>query len=379
VGVKIYGSNLDSIYNISRKVEASLKGIEGLEDLYVEQLTGGKYLDIKIRRKDAARYGLNIDDVNMVIESALGGMILTTTVEGRERFSVNLRLAQEYRNDIDEIKRIPIQTMKYGVLPLSSVADVKVSEGPPMINSENAMLRGTVLFNVRGRDMGSVVNDAKKRIEETFKQLPQGYYIDWSGQYENQVRAEQRLKVIIPIVMLIIAFILYVTFNSFKAVAIVFISVPVALMGGVYSLYYYNVNFSVAVAVGFIALFGVAVETGVLMIAYLNDSIKKLVAAKGNGPENISDDDLKETFLLGATQRVRPLLMTVLANILGLIPVMTATGTGSDVMKPIAIPFVFGLITSTLFVLIVLPVIYNLLKEWELKKHGKLVVLEIKD
>jgi Cu(I)/Ag(I) efflux system membrane protein CusA/SilA len=179
--------------------------------------------------------------------------------------------------------------------------------------------------------------------------------------------------------MLIIAFILYVTFNSFKAVAIVFISVPVALMGGVYSLYYYNVNFSVAVAVGFIALFGVAVETGVLMIAYLNDSIKKLVAAKGNGPENISDDDLKETFLLGATQRVRPLLMTVLANILGLIPVMTATGTGSDVMKPIAIPFVFGLITSTLFVLIVLPVIYNLLKEWELKKHGKLVVLEIKD
>jgi Cu(I)/Ag(I) efflux system membrane protein CusA/SilA len=269
--------------------------------------------------------------------------------------------------------------MKYGVLPLSSVADVKVSEGPPMINSENAMLRGTVLFNVRGRDMGSVVNDAKKRIEETFKQLPQGYYIDWSGQYENQVRAEQRLKVIIPIVMLIIAFILYVTFNSFKAVAIVFISVPVALMGGVYSLYYYNVNFSVAVAVGFIALFGVAVETGVLMIAYLNDSIKKLVAAKGNGPENISDDDLKETFLLGATQRVRPLLMTVLANILGLIPVMTATGTGSDVMKPIAIPFVFGLITSTLFVLIVLPVIYNLLKEWELKKHGKLVVLEIKD
>ena len=379
MGVKIYGNDLDSIYEISRKVEASLKGIKGLEDLYVEQLTGGKYLDIKIKRKDAARYGLNIDDVNMVIESALGGMILTTTVEGRERFSVNLRLAQEYRNDIDEIKRIPIQTMKYGVIPLSSVADVKVTEGPPMINSENAMLRGTVLFNVRGRDMGSVVNDAKRKIEETFKQLPQGYYIDWSGQYENQVRAQQRLKIIIPLVMLIIAFILYITFHSFKAVAIVFISVPVALMGGVYSLYYYNVNFSVAVAVGFIALFGVAVETGVLMIAYLNDSLKNLVKVKGNGPENISNEDLKETFLFGATQRVRPLLMTVLANIIGLIPVLASTGTGSDVMKPIAIPFVFGLVTSTLFVLIVLPVIYNLLKEWELTKQGGLAVLNIKE
>lgn len=379
VGVKIYGNNLDSIYVISRKIEASLKGIPGLQDLYVEQLTGGKYLDIKIRRPDAARYGLNIDDINMVIESALGGMILTTTVEGRERFSVNLRLAQEYRNDLDEIKRIPIQTMSYGVLPLSAVADVKVTEGPPMINSENAMLRGTVLFNVRGRDMGGVVNDAKQRIEDTFKQLPQGYYIDWSGQYENQIRAQQRLKIIIPIVMLIIAFILYITFHSVKAVLVIFISIPVALMGGVYSLYFYDVNFSVAVAVGFIALFGVAVETGVLMIAYMNDTIRKLVAEKGNGIQNISLSDLKEAILFGATQRVRPLLMTVLANILGLIPVLLSTGTGSDVMKPIAIPFVFGLITSTLFVLIVLPVIFNLLKEWELEKHNELLVFENKE
>lgn len=379
VGVKIYGNNLDTIYNIGHQVENALKGIPGLADLYVEQLTGGKYLDIKIRRPDAARYGLNIDDVNMVIESALGGMVLTTTVEGRERFNVNLRLAQEYRNDIDEIKRIPIQTIKYGVLPLSSVADVKVSEGPPMINSENAMLRGTVLFNIRGRDMGSVVKDAKHKIEETFKQLPQGYYIEWSGQYENQVRAQQRLKIIIPMVLLVIAFILYITFHSFKAVAVVFISVPVALMGGVYSLYYYHVNFSVAVAVGFIALFGVAVETGVLMIAYLNDTIRKLVLSKGNGPQNISLPDLKGAILFGATQRVRPLLMTVLANIIGLIPVLATTGTGSDVMKPIAIPFVFGLVTSTLFVLIVLPVIFNLLKEWELKKRGQLIVLEVQE
>jgi len=379
VGIKVLGNNLDSIYSIARRIESSLKGIRGLQDLYVEQLTGGKYLDIRIRRPDAARYGLNIDDVNMVIESALGGMVLTSTVEGRERFSVNLRLGQEYRSDFDQIKRIPLQTVKYGVIPLSAVADVDISEGPPMISSENAMLRGTVLFNVRGRDMGSVVNEAKRRIENAFRQLPQGYYIDWSGQYENQARAEARLKTIIPIVLIVIAFILYITFGSFKAVGIVFISIPVALMGGVYSLYYYHVNFSVAVAAGFIALFGVAVETGVLMIAYLNDSIKKLIDTRGNGPANISDQDLKQTFLDGATKRVRPLLMTVLANIIGLIPVLASTGTGSDVMKPIAIPFVFGLITSTLFVLIVLPVIYHLVKEWELKKYGKLTVLNIKE
>ena len=347
--------------------------------MYVEQLTGGKYLDIKIRRRDIARYGLNVDDVNMVIESALGGMILTTTVEGRERFNVNLRLAQEYRNDIHEIERIPIQTTNYGVVPISAVADVKITEGPPMISSENAMLRGTVLFNVRGRDMGSVVKDAKERIDEAFKRLPQGYYIEWSGQYENQVRANQRLSIIIPIVFLIIAFILFITFHSYKAVLMVFVSIPVALIGGVYSLYFYNVNFSVAVAVGFIALFGVAVSTGVLMISYLNDTVKKLVQEKGNNPQAISLRALKEAILFGATQRVRPLLMTVLANILGLIPVLVSTGTGSDVMKPITIPFVFGLITATLFVLIVLPVIFNLVKEWELKKSGKLEIMQISE
>ena len=377
VGIKIYGKNLDSIYNIGRQVEKTITGIEGLEDLYVEQLTGGKYLDIKIRRRDIARYGLNVDDVNMVIESALGGMNLTTTVEGRERFNVNLRLAQDYRNDIDEIKRIPVQTMNYGVVPLSAVAEIKITEGPPMINSENAMLRGTVLFNVRGRDMGSVVKEAKQRVDEAFNKLPQGYYVEWSGQYENQVRANKRLSIIIPIVLLIIAFILFITFHSYKAVLMVFISVPVALIGGVYSLYFYNVNFSVAVAVGFIALFGVAVSTGVLMISYMNDTIKKLVQEKGNSSKTISLPILKEAILFGATQRVRPLLMTVLANILGLIPVLASTGTGSDVMKPITIPFVFGLITATLFVLIVLPVVYNLVREWELKRHGKMEVLEI--
>jgi Cu(I)/Ag(I) efflux system membrane protein CusA/SilA len=375
VGVKIYGQNLDSIYDISLRVEKALKDVDGLADLYVEQLTGGKYLTIKINRKEIARYGLSVDDVNMLVESALGGMNLTTTVEGRQRFNVSIRLAQDFRNDLSEIKRIPIQTSQYGPVPLAALADISVKEGPPMINSENALLRGTVLFNVRGRDMGSVVNDAKKKIDEEFKKLPKGYFIEWSGQYENQVRAQNRLKIIIPIVMLVIAFILYFTFRSAQAVLIVFISIPVALVGGVYSLYFYHVNFSVAVAVGFIALFGVAVEVGVIMITYLNNSMGELV--KNN--VNITSDDIRTAIFKGASPRVRPILMTNLANILGLIPVLASTGVGSDVMKPIAIPFVFGLITAVFFVLIILPLMYEILKERELKKFGKLKVLDIKE
>lgn len=377
IGIKIYGQELDTIYNIARQIEKSLQGIEGLADLYVEQLTGGKYLDIKINREEIARYNLSIEEVNMIIEMALGGMPLTQTVEGRQRFSVSMRLAQDFRSDIAEIKRTPIQTANYGVVPLSAVADIEFSEGPPMINSENAMLRGTVLFNVRGRDMGSVVSDAKKRIETDFKKLPKGYFIEWSGQYENKVRAEKRLKIIIPITLLIIAFVLYFTFHSVKEMLIVLSSIPIALIGGVYSMYFFEVNFSVAVAVGFIALFGIAVETGVLMLVYLNEAIRDKVEEKKSAA--LSMDDVKAAVFSGAVMRVRPKLMTVMADMLGLMPILLATGVGSDVMKPITIPFVFGLITSTLFVLIVLPLVYQFVKEYELRKKGKVEYLEIKD
>lgn len=374
IGIKIYGQELDTIYNIARQVEKSLQGIEGLTDLYVEQLTGGKYLDIKIKREEIARYNLSVEEVNMLIEMALGGMPVTQTVEGRQRFSVSMRLAQDFRKDISEIKRTPIQTAGYGVIPLSAVSDIKISEGPPMINSENAMLRGTVLFNVRGRDMGSVVSDAKKKIEENFKQLPKGYYINWSGQYESKVRAENRLKIIIPITLLIIAFVLYFTFHSAREMLIVLSSLPFALIGGAYSMYFFEVNFSVAVAVGFIALFGIAVETGVLMLVYLNQYIKDAVEEKGSPA--LTQSEIQQAVFSGAVMRVRPKLMTVMVDMIGLLPVLLATGVGSDVMKPITIPFVFGMITSLLFVLIVLPVVYELVKEYELKKQGKVEYLE---
>lgn len=377
IGIKIYGQELDTIYNISRQIEKSLQGIEGLTDLYVEQLTGGKYLDVNIKREEIARYNLSIEEVNMLIEMALGGMPVTNTVEGRQRFSVAMRLAQDFRSDLAEIKRTPLQTSGYGVIPLSAVADLEITEGPPMISSENAMLRGTVLFNVRGRDMGSVVSDAKKKIEADFKNLPQGYFINWSGQYENKVRAENRLKIIIPITLLIIAFVLYFTFHSFKEMTIVLSSIPIALIGGVYSMYFLEVNFSVAVAVGFIALFGIAVETGVLMLVYMNEAIHDAVDKKGSA--ELSQQEVQSAVFSGAVMRVRPKLMTVMADMIGLLPILLATGVGSDVMKPITIPFVFGLITSTLFVLIVLPVVYQLVKEYELKKHGKVECLEIKD
>lgn len=377
VGIKIFGQSLDSIYNISLEVEKTLKGIEGLQDLYTEQLTGGKYLEIEINRKAIARYGLDIEDVNMIIETALGGMVLTNTVEGRQRFNISMRLAQDFRSDFAEIKRIPVQTKSYGTIPLSSIADLKTVEGPPMINSENAMLRGTVLFNVRGRDMGSVVNEAKQSIEDRFKTLPNGYFIEWSGQYEHQVSAQKRLSIIIPIVLVIICFVLYFTFKSFREVGIVLTSLPIAMIGGIYSLHFYHVNISVAVAVGFIALFGVAVETGVLILVYMNQSIGNLVESKD--AKDITVANIEDAVFAGAVLRIRPVLMTVAVDMIGLAPVLLSTGVGSDVMIPITIPYVFGLITSTIYALILLPVIFAMVKEWEFKKKGKLIFLKVDD
>lgn len=379
VGVKIYGQSLDTINTLAQQFRTELQGIEGVKDLYVEPIVGGMYIDLKIKKDEIGRYGLTVDDVNMFIETALGGMNVTTTIEGRQRFSVNVRFAQDFRDKIEKLNRLQMQTMDYGPIPLSAVAEVTVSDGPPMINSENALLRGTLLFNVRDRDMGSTVSDAKKKLEEAVKKLPKGYFLEWSGQYENQVRAEARLKTILPIVLVIIMAILYFTFRSFRETLIVLSSIPVALVGGAYSLYFFDVNFSVAVAVGFIALFGVAVETGILMLVYMNNSLHdKSIKLKAVN-KSFTNQDVEDAIYDGAVLRLRPKLMTVMVDILGLLPVLLATGTGSDVMKPIIIPFVFGLITSTLFVLVVLPVVYAVVRERELKKTGELKFAQVND
>ncbi|HET9431729.1 MAG TPA: efflux RND transporter permease subunit [Chitinophagaceae bacterium] len=378
VGIKVYGQNLDTIAAVSERVKSAMEGTPGVADLYVEPITGGKYLSIEVRRPDLGRYGLNVNDVNQTVETALGGSPIGQTVEGRQRFSINLRLAQDYRNSVEQIRRIPLQSPGFGEVPLSAVADIKFVDGPPMINSENALLRGAVLFNVRDRDLGSTVKEAMANLNREKGILPQGYFLEWSGQYENLIRGQQTLLWIAPIVLLIIFFSLYFAFHSIREAFLSLITIPFALIGGAYLIYFWGVNLSVAVAVGFIALFGIAVETGIVMVIYLNDAMHQLIKLKGNSSQTISRQDLKDYVIHGAAKRLRPKLMTVCVSLFGLVPVLWATGVGTDVMKPIVLPMIGGVFTSAIHILLVTPLIFLMAKEYELRKHGKLEVYDAK-
>ncbi|MBK8828188.1 MAG: efflux RND transporter permease subunit [Saprospiraceae bacterium] len=379
VGIKIYGANLDSINVLAQKIKKTLEGTSGVKDLYAEPITGGKYIDIEAKRDVIGRYGLTIDDINVVVEAAIGGMKLTTTIEGRQRFSVNARYAQEFRNSIEALKQLQVQTMEYGPIPLEAVADVKVSDGPPMINSENAMLRGSVLFNVRDRDLGSTVKEAQSKLNTMMTKMPKGYYVEWSGQWENQIRANRTLSMILPIVILIIFTVLYFTYKSMKEALITMITVPFALIGGIFMVYFYGINLSVAVAVGFIALFGMAIETAMLMTIYLNEAMNKMVEKHGNSAQTLSEDILKEYIIEGSAKRLRPKLMTVSVSLFGLIPILWATGTGADVMVPITVPLIGGTITSTIYVLLVTPIVFEMTKLRELKSKGKIELIDVKE
>ncbi len=376
VGVKVYGQNLDSIAVLSEKIKKELTGIEGIKDMYVEPITGGKYVDIEVKREEIGRYGLSVDDVNAVVESALGGMKLTTTVEGRQRFSVNARYGQDFRNNLESLRRLPMQTMEFGSIPLSAVADIRLTEGPPMINSENAMLRGTVLFNVRDRDLGSTVKEAQAKLNNMVNKMPKGYFVEWSGQYENLIRGEQTLKMIMPLVLIVIFLSMYFAFNSYREAFFNLISIPFALIGGVFMISLWGVNLSVAVAVGFIALFGLAVETGIVMVIYLNDAMVQLIAKNGNSRETITNEELREYVIHGAAKRLRPKIMTVCVTLFGLVPILWSHGVGSDMMKPIVLPMVGGVFTSAIHILLVTPIIFYMQKEWELNKLGKIDVLD---
>jgi Cu(I)/Ag(I) efflux system membrane protein CusA/SilA len=379
VGIKVYGQNLDTIYAFAQTLKKQLEGIDGIKDLYVEPITGGKYIDILIKRDEIGRYGLSVDDVNTVIESALGGMKLTTTIEGRQRFSLNARYGQDFRNNLGSLKRLQVQTMNFGPIPLEAVADIKLNDGPPMINSENAMLRGTVLFNVRERDLGSTVKEAQQKLNQMIKRLPRGYFLEWSGQWENQIRANQTLKLIMPVVLVIIFLVLYFTYHSFKESLITMITVPFALIGGVFMVYFYGVNLSVAVAVGFIALFGMAIETAMLMTIYLNEAMQNMVSKYGNSKATLTPAVIREFVINGAVKRLRPKLMTVSVGLFGLIPILWATGVGSDIMRPITIPLIGGTITSTIYVLLITPVIFEIIKERELKRKNKIELIDAQE
>ena len=305
-------------------------------------------------------------------------MKLTTTIEGRRRFSVNARFGQDFRNNLQAIKQLQVQTMNFGPIPLEAVADIKITEGPPMINSENALLRGTVLFNVRERDLGGTVEEARANLDKMIGKMPKGYFIEWSGQYENLIRSEKTLKLILPIVLLIIFMCMYFAFHSAREAFFSLISIPFALIGGAFMIYFWGVNLSVAVAVGFIALFGLAVETGIVMVIYLNDAMQQLVALKGNSRETITRDDIREFVIAGAAKRLRPKIMTVSVSLFALIPILWSTGVGSDVMKPIVLPMVGGVLTSATHILLVTPLIFLMTKEYELRKFGKIDVPEVK-
>jgi Cu(I)/Ag(I) efflux system membrane protein CusA/SilA len=376
VGIKVYGQNLDSIYAFSQTIKKALAGMNGVKDLYVDPITGGKYIDINIKREEIARYNLSIDDVNAVIESALGGAQITTTVEGRQRFSVNARFGQDFRNNIEALKSLQIQTNGFGPIPLQAIADIAITEGPPMISSENALLRGAVLFNVRDRDLGSTVSEAQQKVNQLIGSMPKGYFIEWSGQYENLISSERTLKIILPIVLLIIFISMYFAFHSAREAFLSLITIPFALIGGFFMIYFANVNLSVAVAVGFIALFGLAVETGIVMVIYLNDAMQQLVAKKGNSRETITNKDLREYVIMGATKRLRPKIMTVCVSLFALVPILWSNGVGSDVMKPIVMPMIGGVFTSAIHILLVTPLIFLMAKEHELKKYGKIEVLD---
>jgi Cu(I)/Ag(I) efflux system membrane protein CusA/SilA len=371
VGIKIFGNDLKTLEELSRKVAEVVKGVPGAVDVYPEQISGAPYVDIKINRTAAARYGIDVGMIQDAIEKGIGETNLTITIEGRRRFPVRVRYAPQFRSSPQALGQIPISSPAGAPIPLAQLADIRTVEGPSMISSENGLLRGTVLLNVRGRDVGSFVDQARVALAQQV-QLPTGYYIAWSGQYENQQRARQRLLIVIPIVLLVIFGLLYITYHSALEAAHVLMAVPFALTGGIYLLWLLGYNFSVAVWVGFIALFGTAVQTGVVMVIYLNEAVERKRQETGR----LTRESLKEAVMEGALLRLRPKVMTVSTVVAGLLPIMWSTSAGSEVMKPLATPVLGGMFSSLLHVLIVTPAIFYSIHARRLRKHGEAVGIE---
>jgi Cu(I)/Ag(I) efflux system membrane protein CusA/SilA len=371
VGIKIFGNDLKALEDASRRVAEVVKTVPGAVDVYPEQISGAPYIDVKINRTAAARYGIDVSTIQDVIDKGIGETNLTITIEGRRRFPVRVRFAPEFRGSPMSLGQIPISSPTGAPIPLAQLAEIRTVEGPTMISSENGLLRGTVLLNVRGRDVGSFVDQAKETIARQIE-LPTGYYIAWSGQYENQQRARQRLMIVVPIVLVVIFGLLYITYHSALEAAHVLLAVPFALTGGVYLLWLLGYNFSVAVWVGFIALFGTAVQTGVVMVIYLEEA----VARKREEVGTLTRKTLLDAVMEGALLRLRPKVMTVSTVVAGLLPIMWSTSAGAEVMKPLATPVLGGMVSSLLHVLIVTPAIFYSLRARELNREAKRQAIE---
>ncbi|MDA3916561.1 MAG: efflux RND transporter permease subunit [Deltaproteobacteria bacterium] len=357
VGIKIMGPDLGTLSKIGENIEAFLRNQPGTLSVFSERVTGGNYLDFKINRENIARYGLFVQDVQDIITTAIGGMNVTDTVEGLERYPVNLRYNREFRDNIYMLKRVRVSTPTGAQIPLTQLADISIHKGPAGIKTENSKKTAWIYIDLKGIDIGTYVKNTKKLVEEKI-QLPSGYSIVWSGQYEYMEKARKTLNIIVPATLLVIFLLLYIHFKNFVEVIIVMASLPFALLGGIWLIYMLGYNFSVAVGVGFIALAGLATETGIVMLVYLDATFKKNREAK----KMSSSIELFDSIIEGAVERVRPLIMTVATTLIGLLPVMYGSGAGSQIMKRIAAPMVGGLVSSTIMTLIIIPVAYNLWK-----------------
>jgi copper/silver efflux system protein len=366
VGVKVFGTDLAQMETLSRQIEQVLKTVPGTSSAYAERVVGGYYLEIVPNRDTLARYGLMENDVQDAVSTALGGQAVTTTVEGRERYTVNVRYPRDLRSDPHAIASdVLIALPGGGTVPLGEVATVTLGRGPTTIRTENGQLVTYIYVDIRDRDLGGYVAEAKRAVAASVS-LPPGYYVTWSGQYEYLERAAARLKLVVPVTLLIVFLLLYLNFRDLTDTLIVMLSLPFSLVGGLWLLWWLGFNLSVAVAVGFIALAGVAAETGVVMLIYLDHALREVKARCAADGKSFTSDDLRQAIMLGAVERVRPKMMTVVAIIAGLLPILWSTGTGSEVMQRIAVPMIGGMVSSTVLTLIVIPAVYGLVKGWEL-------------
>jgi Cu(I)/Ag(I) efflux system membrane protein CusA/SilA len=366
VGVTVMGRDLKEIERLAREIEAAIKTVPGTSSAFAERIIGGYYMEITPDREQLARYGLMVGDVQEVIASALGAETITTAVEGRERYSVSVRYPRDIRSDPEAIAREVLVPLPNGAsIPLGTVAKVELVRGPSSIRTENAQLAAYIFVDARERDLGSYVADAKKAVAASVT-FPPGYYAVWSGQFEYYERAKARLMVVVPLTLLIILLLLYLNFRRMTETLIVMLSLPFALVGGLWFVWYLGFNLSVAVAVGFIALAGVAAETGVVMLIYLDHALKERHAAAERERRALTRADVHAAIMEGAVERVRPKMMTVVAIMAGLLPILWSTGTGSEVMQRIAVPMIGGMVSSTVLTLVVIPAVYALVKGWRL-------------
>ena len=370
VGIKVAGPELDVIQDIGQQIEQLLPEVTGTASVYSERVAGGRYIKVDISRDKSSRFGLNIEDVQQVVSTAIGGMNVTQTIEGQERYPVNLRYPQDYRDSPEQLARLPVVTPSGQRIALGDVADIRIENGPPGIKSENARINGWTFIDIDSVDVGTYVENAKEHLANNLT-LPAGYSITWAGQYEYMERAKEKLTYVLPLTLAIIVILLYLNFRAFSEVAIIIVTLPMAMIGGLWLMYLEGFNFSVAVGVGFIALAGVAVEIGVIMLVYLNQALAELKEKAKERAELISEDEYQDALLHGAGLRVRPVMMTVATIIIGLMPILYGTGTGSEVMSRIAAPMVGGMTSAVLLTLIVLPAIYSIVKKPEVNAFNK--------